>query len=133
VRSILPLLVVVLTSCGGGAQTTGTAPKPKASAEYVPRCPASADDKPRDAGSKMESLIGDIRKCYSLGTPGQSGGVVKFEVTVAESGEVKGAKVLEAAGGHASAVECTEKAMKATKFGKFCGDDVSIRWNYPMQ
>jgi len=133
VRTILPLLLLLVAGCGGSeAQTTAAAPKPKP-AEPAPRCPASAADKPTDANTKMESLIGDIRKCYSLGAQSKSGGVVKVEITVAENGDVKGAKVLDAAGGHPTAVECTENAMKKTKFGKFCGEEVSIRWNYPLQ
>ncbi len=81
----------------------------------------------------MTSMQGDVRRCFTLGTPGKTESTVKVEVTVAESGEVREAHVVGESGGHDSAVKCMVKAFKGTKFSKFCGDDVSIAWTYALR
>ena len=92
------------SGCGGGAEPPKTAAKTTTNEPKPPRCPPSEDDHPSDAKVRMADLQADIRKCYTLGTPGKSGGSIQLEVKVHESGSVKGAKVLEGAGGHPSAV-----------------------------
>ena len=81
----------------------------------------------------MTSMQADVRRCFTLGTPGKSESTVKVEVVVAETGEVRDAHVVGDGGGHEAAVACMVKAFKGTKFSKFCGDDVAIAWTYALR
>jgi hypothetical protein len=86
---------------------------------------------PTDAKPKMASLQAEVRRCWTLGTPGKSESTVRVEVTVAESGTVRAAKVI--GDGDPSAVECMVKSLKSAKFARFCGPDISIAWTYALR
>lgn len=127
VALVLPLVSLVC-SCGAPRETPVTHAAPSAK----PKCAPGSDDMPSDARAKMAGMQGAVRKCYSLGVGGGGETDVKVEVTVAESGKVRDAKVVGASG-HPTAVECLKKTLSGAHFTKFCGPDVSISWTYALR
>ena len=120
-------------ACGGAPSEAPAAKSPTALAPPKPRCPPDVDSEPSNAAAKMSELEAPLRKCFALGTAGPSGvSTLQLELTIAESGSVKHAKV-RAEGAQPAAAECAEKAAKQARFRNFCGADASIRWTYTLQ
>ena len=122
-----------LFACAGAPAAT-TGPK-TASVRHSakPRCPPDIDSEPSNAAMKMGELEAPLRKCFALGTAGTSGiSTLHLELTIAETGDVKHAKV-RADGAQPAAAECAEKAAREARFGTFCGPDASIRWTYTLR
>ena len=132
---LLPLTILATTSACGGEASTAPPAKARVSESKpaaTPRCASTEDSQPTDANSKMTGLQHDLRSCFALGTTGSLTSTLRLEVTVAESGDVKAVKI-SADGAQPAAKECSEKLVRATKFSKFCGDDVGISWVYTLE
>jgi hypothetical protein len=54
------------------------------------------------------------------------------EITVDQAGLVGSARVV-AEGAEASALRCTEGALRRVRFASFCGADVPITWTYTLR
>lgn len=133
VLGLIPLFCLLACGAEGEKKPAATASTSHA-AEPPPRCPAEADSQPSDAQARMNGLQASIRQCFALGTAGNKGvGLVKLSLEIAESGQVKKAKVVDAAGAQPNAVECCEKAARKATFAKFCGDDANINWTYTLE
>ncbi|MGZ5968628.1 MAG: hypothetical protein ACXWP4_13240 [Polyangiales bacterium] len=131
-RALLSIsLVLPLLACGSSPSPPPPKTAAKTAAPPKPRCPPGAEEMPTDAKPKMASLQAEVRRCWTLGTPGKSESTVKVEVTVAESGAVREAKVI--GDGDPSAVQCMVKSLKSAKFSSFCGPDVAIAWTYALR
>lgn len=121
------VLAMLVMACAGPAPAKVES-KP---VEKGPRCPADADDMPKDARDKMASVQAQVRKCYQLAS-GAADADVKVEIDVAETGKVRDVRVLGSAP-HPSSVECLRKTLKSLSFAKFCGADVAISWTYALR
>lgn len=121
---------MLLAGCAT-TETTSSKPPTTASKSEKKTCPPGSDASPGDAKARMGSLQADVRKCFTLATGGAES-EVKVEITIGASGEVVQATVLGGAG-DPSGRACFEKTMRAVKFGRFCGPDVSIRWTYALR
>lgn len=129
----LASLPLWLTACGGEPPPPATAPAaPSAAYAGKPKCPAGSAEMPADAQTRMKSLDGDVRTCFTLGTPGKASSAIEVSVTVSESGKVTQARVLGATG-NPSGEACVQDRLKKTTFGPFCGAEVEIRWTYALQ
>ena len=126
--------VVFVLACGAEGEKKPPVTAATKQAPPPPRCPPEADSQPTDAQARMNGLQASIRQCFALGTAGNKGvGVVKLSLEIAESGQVKKAKVVDAEGAQPNAVECCEKAARKATFAKFCGDDANISWTYTLE
>lgn len=132
--------VVLLGACIGSLAACASEPPPPPaapaapSAAYAgtPKCPPGSAEMPADVQTRMKSLDGDIRTCFTLGTPGKATSSLEVSVTVAASGKVTKARVLGATG-NPSGETCVADRLKKTAFGPFCGPEVEIRWTYALQ
>ncbi len=80
----------------------------------------------------MKAFEGDVRTCFTLGTPGKAATTVEVSVTVQESGKVSKVRVVGATG-NPTAESCVSERLKKATFGPFCGAEVEIRWTYALQ
>jgi hypothetical protein len=80
----------------------------------------------------MEALKQDVFACFGIGTAPPRDGLVKVEITVDQAGLVGSARVV-AEGAEASALRCTEGALRRVRFASFCGADVPITWTYTLR
>ena len=127
------LAVTLAMGCGAPpAPTAAPAPAPSAKAVGKPRCGPDTDSSPADAQAKMKGLEGDVRACFTLGTPGKLSPTVQVEVTVLESGTVKAVHVVGVTG-NKSGETCVAERLRKANFAAFCGAEAEIRWTYSLQ
>jgi hypothetical protein len=133
-KSFLGALVLTFATMGCAADPPpppAPPPAPVAEAPPAPRCSRDDASEPSDARGKMRALGEDVRRCFLLGSHKDPATSVEVELKIAESGAVTSASVF-GADSNPPAVSCSQKALRQGTFGKFCGNDVTIRWKYTL-
>lgn len=130
--SWLVFVVGSLSGCGEPPPPAAPATTPSVAFVGKPRCGPGTESSPPDAQARMKGFEGDVRACFTLGTPGKAATTVEVSVSVQESGKVSKVRVVGATG-NPSAENCVSERLKKATFGPFCGAEVEIRWTYALQ
>ena len=111
----------------GGGNSKGGKPAESGSSDpsLPPKLGASAV---RSALRKKQGIFQGCKKKH--GVPGLGSVVVKTSFTIASSGAVKKATVLQGAGTSAQLQACVVKALKGTRFPRFRDPQMTV--NYPI-